>query len=141
MLRRAAVVVGACVLLACSGDDGPSTVVSSSGTPASVTSTTSTTTVTVPLAPASSPQQAASQFVDAWRGGNSLLASTVAVPDAVNAVFAAGEPGRLEARGCNSPPPDSPVLCAYRTGVGELQLRIRPEGDGWIVEQAILSAS
>ena len=145
MLRRAAVVVGACILLACSGDDDPSTVVSSSGATASESSTTVTTAVTVPetvpLAPASSPQQAASDFVNAWRSGNSLQAATIALPEAVDAVFGAGEPGRLEARGCNAPPPDSPVLCAYRTGVGELQLRIRPEGDGWIVEKAILSAS
>jgi hypothetical protein len=64
---------------------------------------------------------------------------TIALAAAVDGVFAAGEPGFLENRGCNHPPADSAVLCVYRTGVGELQVRTQPSADGWIVDQAIVS--
>jgi hypothetical protein len=67
------------------------------------------------------------------------LASTIARPAAVDVVFAAGEPGTVQDRGCNRPPPNSPVLCAYKTAVGELQVRVTPQSDGWIVDQAIVS--
>jgi hypothetical protein len=56
-------------------------------------------------------------------------------------VFAAGEPGSPQNRGCNHPPADTPVLCVYRTAVGELQVRAQPRPDGWIVDQAIVSAA
>jgi hypothetical protein len=66
----------------------------------------------------------------------------VAVPAAVDSAFAAEQPKSLENRGCNRPPPDSPVLCVYRTNSGnEVQLRIAQEGGGWVVEQAIVSAA
>lgn len=144
-----AVAVGACafVLLAgCSSDNKPSpTVQSGSSTAASTTSTTTATTTTttappatVPLSPAASPEEAASQFMSAWRQGNALLAATIAAQPAVDAVFGAGEPGSIQNRGCNEPP-QPPVLCVYRTDPGEVQLRVRPEGDGWIVEQARVS--
>jgi len=76
--------------------------------------------------------------MSAWRQGNALLAATIAVQPAVDAVFSAGDPGSIQARGCNSPP-QPPVLCVYRTDPGEVQLRIRPEGSGWIVDQARVS--
>src|SRR3954451_14375745 len=142
-----AVAVGTCafVLLAgCSSDSGPSPTAASQSSAAAYTTTTTasatTTTATappatVPLSPAASPEEAAAAFMSAWRQGNALLAATIAVQPAVDAVFGAGEPGSVQARGCNSPP-QPPVLCVYRTDPGEVQLRIRPEGDGWIVDQA-----
>jgi hypothetical protein len=66
----------------------------------------------------------------------------IALPSAVDAVFNAGEPGSLQNRGCNQPPlEDSPVLCVYKTSIGELQVRAQPRPDGWIIDQAILSAA
>lgn len=145
-----AVAVGTCalvLLIGCSSDNGPSPTAQSSSSAAATTrttatsSTTTTTTTppsTVPLSPAASAEDAASQFMSAWRQGNALLAATIAVQPAVDAVFSAGEPGSIQARGCNAPP-QPPVLCVYRTDPGEVQLRIRPEGDGWIVDQARVS--
>jgi hypothetical protein len=69
-----------------------------------------------------------------------LLASTVAEAGAVDSAFGAGDPGSVENRGCNQPPtPDSPVLCVYRTDVGEVQVRVQPQSGGWIVDQARVS--
>ncbi|MEY2453265.1 MAG: hypothetical protein QOD92_2839 [Acidimicrobiaceae bacterium] len=78
-------------------------------------------------------------FVTAWRNGDRAAALTIALPAAVDAVFNAGEPGSPQNRGCNRPPPDSPVLCVYKTAIGELQVRAQPQPDGWIVDQAIVS--
>ena len=147
-MYRAAALAGALLLVSCGSDRAsPPAVVSSSHTATVVTtgSTTTTTTTapttsTVPLAPAPSPSEAATTFVNAWRQGDQQLAATVAVQAAVDAVFAAGEPGSVQSRGCNEPP-QPPVLCVYKTDVGEVQLRIRPERDGWIVDQARVSAA
>ena len=76
--------------------------------------------------------------MNAWRDGNRDAALAVALPAAVDSAFAAGAPGSVQSRGCNEPP-QPPVLCVYRTDPGEVQLRIRPEGDGWIVEGARVS--
>jgi hypothetical protein len=57
----------------------------------------------------------------------------------VQTVFAAGKPGKVEDRGCNTPPINGPVLCVYRTAAGELQVRVQPRPDGWFVDQAIVS--
>ena len=84
-------------------------------------------------------KDAATRFVNAWRDGNRLAAQSIAVPAAVDAVFSAGDPGSPQSRGCNSPPADSPVLCVYKTAAGELQIRVQPGSDGWIVDQAIVS--
>ena len=145
---RRAVAVGTCafvLLLGCSSDKTASPTVQSASSAAATTSTTTTSTTTttappatVPLEPAGSPDEAASKFMSAWRQGNALLAATIAVQPAVDAVFSAGDPGSVQARGCNAPP-QPPVLCVYRTDPGEVQLRIRPEGDGWIVDQARVS--
>ena len=147
MHRAAAALVVALVLSSCGSDSAPKpTVLSSSQavtttTTTTTSTTTSTTTVpTVPLSPAPSASEAATTFVNAWRQGNQLLASTIAVPAAVDAVFSAGEPGSVQNRGCNEPP-QPPVLCVYRTDAGELQLRIRPQDDGWIIDQARLTAA
>jgi hypothetical protein len=93
------------------------------------------------LSPAGSPQEAATAFVNAWRAGDRDAALAIALPSAVDSVFTAGEPGSLQNRGCNRPPADTPVLCVYRTNVGELQVRAQPRPDGWIVDQAIISAA
>lgn len=140
MIRCAAVVVCAISCVGCSSDTTPSAASSSSAAP-TTTTTTAPTTTTIPLVPASSGQEAATTFVNAWRAGDRDAALTIAVVAAVDAVFGAGEPGFLENRGCNRPPADSPVLCAYRTGVGELQVRAQPSPEGWIVDQAIVSAA
>lgn len=142
MIRRAAVMMGVLVLFGCSSD--PSTLADhSSAPPTSPTTTTTTTTtvpVTVPISPAASPTEAATRFTSAWRDGNQLAALTIALPSAVESAFGAGAPGFTENRGCNRPPPDSPVLCVYRTAVGELQVRVQPQPDGgWVVDQAIVS--
>jgi hypothetical protein len=143
MFRRAPVVAGALalVLLACSSDDKPAALGTATSVTSSPAETTSSSSVpaTVPKSPASSPQEAATTFLDAWRDGNQLAALTIAEQAAVDTVFAAGAPGRVQSRGCNSPPPDSPVLCVYRTDVGEVQVRAQPVPDGWIVDQAIVS--
>ena len=148
MHRAAAALAAALVLASCGSDSAPKpTVLSSSQAVATTTTTTTTSTTTstttvppVPLSPAPSPEEAATTFVNAWRNGNQLLASTIAVPAAVDAVFSAGEPGSVQNRGCNEPP-QPPVLCVYRTDAGELQLRIRPQDDGWIIDQARLTAA
>ena len=147
-MYRAVAVAAALVLLASCGSDratAPPASSSSQATTSTTTSTTTTTTTTttappatVPLSPAPSPSDAAATFVKAWRNGNRLLAATVAVEAAVDAAFGVGDPGSVQDRGCNQPP-QPPVLCVFRTDAGELQLRIRPEGDGWIVDQARVS--
>jgi hypothetical protein len=139
MIRRAAVVVCALAFIGCSSDTSPRVDGSSSSAPTTTTTTAPTTTTTVPLSPAGSPQEAATTFVNAWRSGDREAALTIALAAAVDSVFAAGEPGFLEQRGCNRPPVDSPVLCVYRTAVGELQVRTQPREDGWFVDQAIVS--
>ena len=128
----------AAAFVACSSDAAPRSDVSSSSA-GPTTAAPTTTPETVPLSPAESPQAAATTFVNAWRDGNKLAALTIGLPAAVDAVFAAGEPGSLQNRGCNRPPVDTPVLCVYKTDVGELQVRAQPGPEGWIVDQAILS--
>src|SRR4029079_10304145 len=98
MFRRAVTVAIAVLVVACSGGSG--TAASTSTTTTSSTTTTQTTTVppTVPLSPAGSAQEAATRFVEAWRDGNQLAASTIAVPAAVQAAFSAGEPGSPQNR-------------------------------------------
>ena len=139
MIRRAAVVVvvGVTIIVACSSDS--TTIVDrSSDPPTTTTTTTAPTTTTVALSPAGSPQEAATTFVNAWHAGDRDTALTIALPAAVDAVFTAGDPGSLQNRGCNHPV-DGPVLCVYKTNVGELQVRAQPRPDGWIIDQAIVS--
>jgi hypothetical protein len=146
MHRAAAALVAALLLASCGSDSAPKPTALSSSQALTTTSTTtsttttSTTVATVPLSPAPSASDAATTFVNAWRQGNQLLAGTIALPAAVDAVFSAGEPGSVQNRGCNEPP-QPPVLCVYKTDAGELQLRIRPQDDGWIVDQARLTAA
>jgi hypothetical protein len=129
------------MLAACSNDGSPTTETSSSSAPTTTTTTTAPTTTTDPIVPAGSASDAARAFVNAWRNGDQGAAAAIAVPAAVQAVFAAGEPGRVEDRGCNTPPVPGPVLCVYRTAAGELQVRVQPRPDGWFVDQAIVSAA
>lgn len=143
-MYRAAAVIGVVLLVACSSDGESPTVLGTPSSQSAVTSTSSTststtiatTTTALPSAPASSPEEAASAFMSAWRAGDRDMALTVAVPAAVDSVFAAGEPGSVQNRGCNSPP-SGPVLCVYRTTPGEVQVRVQPTADGaWYVDQA-----
>jgi hypothetical protein len=139
MIRCAAVIACAVAFIGCSSDSTPRSNSSSASAPTSTTAPTTST--TLPLLPAGSPQEAAARFVTAWHAGDHAAALAIALPVAVESVFAAGDPGPLENRGCNSPPVDSPVLCVYKTQLGELQVRTQPRPDGWIVDQAILSAA
>src|SRR5438874_6937633 len=142
MFRRVVAVTAAvAVAAACSSGSGTATRTTTTTTTSTTSTTTTTTTepVTVPLSPAASAKDAATRFVNAWRDGNRLAAQSIAVPAAVDAVFSAGDPGSPQSRGCNSPPADSPVLCVYKTAAGELQIRVQPGSDGWIVDQAIVS--
>jgi hypothetical protein len=134
-------VLGAFIVLGCSSDSAVPPASSRSSEPTTTTTSTlpPTTPATVPLAPAGSAQEAATTFINAWRDGNDLKARTIALAAAVDAVFGAGGPGSVQARGCNSPPNGSPVLCVYRTAVGEVQVRVQEQPDGWIVDQAIVS--
>jgi hypothetical protein len=142
MLRRGVVIVCALACIGCSSDTSPHPSGSSRSAPTTTTTTApTTTTTTVLLTPAASPQEATTAFVNAWRAGDRDAALAIALPTAVDAVFSAGAPGSLQNRGCNRPPADTPVLCVYKTDVGELQLRAQPGTDGWIVDQAILSAA
>jgi hypothetical protein len=92
----------------------------------------------LPAQPADTPVDAAGALIAAWRAGDRDAALAIAVPAAVDALFST-EPGAVEDRGCNEPPPETPVLCVYRTDAGELQLRMSPVPGGWIVEQALLT--
>ena len=146
MIRRVAslaiVAIVAIAAAACSGGSDTTASTTTTNTSTSTTTTSATTVpATVPLSPAASAQEAATRFVDAWQSGNQLAAATIAVQSAVDTAFAAGDPGVPQNRGCNRPPADSPVLCVYRTAVGELQLRVQPGPDGWIIDQAIVSAA
>jgi hypothetical protein len=129
------------VVSGCSSETSPSVAAASAATTASTTTTTTTapTTTSDPIVPAASPTDAATAFVNAWRNGDQGAASMIAAPTAVQTVFGAGAPGHVEDRGCNSPPPGSPVLCVYRTDPGELQVRLQPRADGWFVDQVVLS--
>jgi hypothetical protein len=142
MFRRAAALLCAfaLALIGCSSDSKPTAQTNPLSSAQPTTTPVTTPPTTIPLTPAATPAEAATSFVNAWRDGDRALASSIARPPAVDAVFAAGEPGSLQNRGCNSPPPNSPVLCVYKTAVGELQVRLVPEADGWIVDQAKVSA-
>ena len=142
VLCLAAPVVAVFAFTACSNDSSTTASPSSSSEPPTTTTTTTTiapTTTTDPIVPAGTASEAARTFVNAWRGGDRAAASAIAVPAAVETVFAAGSPGRVEDRGCNTPPVAGPVLCVYRTGAGELQVRLQPRPDGWFVDQAIVT--
>ena len=139
MIRRAALAVCAVAFIGCSSDSAPRAGGSSSSSPTTTTTTTTAPTTTIPLSPAGSPQEAATAFVNAWHAGDREAALAIATPSAVDSVFTAGDPGSLQNRGCNHPPADTPVLCVYKTNVGELQVRTQPLTDGWIVDQAIVS--
>jgi hypothetical protein len=132
---------------ACSSDKkaAPSTSVSSASsataTSTTVPATTTTTTApppSIPAQPAGSPLDATNELIRAWKAGDHDAAAAVAVATVVDTLFAA-DPGSVQSRGCNQPPPDTPVLCVYRTGAGELQLRSSPVPGGWIVDQAMLT--
>jgi hypothetical protein len=131
---------------ACSSDDRAAPQSSASSAPASTTTSVTTTTVppttttSLPSQPADSALTAARALIAAWRAGDRDAAAAVALPAAVDALFVA-EAGSVQDRGCNEPPPDTPVLCVYRTAAGELQLRMSPVPGGWIVDQALLTDS
>ena len=144
MLRRAAAIALlalAALAAACSSSDGSSTAASGSTvTTAVVVTTTIATTIAVQLQPQPDPAAAAGALIDAWKAGDEAGAATLAPAEAVQVLFAAGTPGSVEARGCSDAKYD-PAQCVFRTDVGEVQIRTTMQGDGWVVDQARLTAA
>jgi hypothetical protein len=138
------IIVLSAVAGACTSEDKPApsaSVSSASSTPSTVASTTTTTSApapSIPAQPAGSALDATNELIRAWKAGDHDAAAAVALGTVVDTLFAA-DPGSVQNRGCNQPPPDTPVLCVYRTGAGELQLRSSPVPGGWIVDQAMLT--
>ena len=77
--------------------------------------------------------------MQAWRDNDQATAATLAVSAAVTAAFAVGVPTTVQDRGCMSGGFD-PTSCVFRTDLGEVQVRTTKSGDGWIVDQVIVSA-
>jgi hypothetical protein len=121
----------------------------SSGATTTVSATTSTTTTTaptiattttvVPAQPQVTPSDAATVFMQAWRDGDAQAAATVALAPAVQTAFAAGVPSSVRSTGCMTGGFD-PTSCAFRTDLGEVQVRATQRGGGWVVDQVIISA-
>jgi hypothetical protein len=127
------------VVVGCGDASKPSTLSSSSAPTTTTTTTVPTTTAPPPPSePQSSPQAAATELMNAWRNGDRDAALSVALPSAVDELFAAGEPGSTQNRGCQSEVQPNPQ-CVYRTSLGELQIRTASQGDGWIVDRATIS--
>jgi hypothetical protein len=103
------------------------------------TTTTTTTTTSVPAQPQATPVEAANAFMQAWRAGDAQAAGTVALSSAVERAFAAGIPSSVQPTGCMTGGFD-PTSCAFRTDLGEAQVRTTQLGGGWIVDQVIVSA-
>jgi type IV pilus biogenesis protein CpaD/CtpE len=108
-------------------------------TTAVITTTTTTTTTSVPAQPQATPVEAANAFMQAWRAGDAQAAGTVALSSAVERAFAAGIPSSVQPTGCMTGGFD-PTSCAFRTDLGEAQVRTTQLGGGWIVDQVIVSA-
>ena len=149
MLRRAAaltVLALAPLTVACSsnGDDarpsGSSGSTVTSAADATTTSATIATTIPILLQPQPDPASAAGALIDAWKAGDQAGAATLGPPEAVQVLFAAGTPSRVEARGCSDAKYD-PAQCVFRTDVGEVQIRTTMQGDGWVVDQARVTAA
>lgn len=120
---------------------------SSSGTTTAGVTTTSnttttvatTTTTTLPAQPQATPAEAANVFMQAWRYGDPQAAAMVALASAVQSAFAAGVPSSVRPTGCMTGGFD-PSSCAFRTDLGEVQVRATQLGGGWVVDQVIVSA-
>jgi hypothetical protein len=102
-----------------------------------------TTTVPVPPSPQPSAQAAASALVSSWATGNRNRALTVAVPAAVNVLFAVPYPGSLAgSRGCTSAFP--PIVCTYGPPGGGnsndpiYQIYASQSPGGWYVSNAVI---
>jgi hypothetical protein len=135
MLALAVTLVG---LAACDDGYGNAGNVESEETTTTTTAPTTTTTA-VPPAPQPSGPEAATVFVDAWINGDLATAQAVAVPAAIDAVWAT-PPTSTQNRGCSEPPPGAPIRCVYRTDVGELIVQATDTGvSGWYVSFASLS--
>src|SRR4051794_40986709 len=102
----AAVTVATLTLLTlgCSDDSKPAATASSSAPPTTTTTTTvpTTTAPPPPSEPQSSPQAAATALMTAWRNGDRDAALAIALPSTVDYLFAAGEPGSVQNRGCQT---------------------------------------
>ena len=102
--------------------------------------TTTATTIPVQLQPQPDPASAAGALIDAWKAGDQAGAATLAPAEAVQVLFAAGTPTSVEARGCSDAKYD-PAQCVFRTDIGEVQIRTTMQGDGWVVDQARVTAA
>ncbi|HUI05083.1 MAG TPA: hypothetical protein VLZ77_16200 [Acidimicrobiales bacterium] len=109
-----------------------------SATTTPATTAPSTTTVALPSALQTSAQAAATVLVNAWAANNRSRALLVAVPQAVDTLFAARYPAGLAiSRGCTSAFP--PIICTYGppgggpTNAPIYQIHVTPASGGWYV--------
>ncbi|MGI8664173.1 MAG: hypothetical protein ACR2LQ_13340 [Acidimicrobiales bacterium] len=126
------------IVAACSSGGSVSSSASGGGAPNATATTAPATTLAPPLQPRADPSAAAAALLDAWKAADERGAATIAEPAAVQALFAAGTPATVEARGCSDAKYD-PAQCVFRTDVGEVQVRTTMQGGGWVVDQARVS--
>ncbi len=115
-----------------------STAPASTGPPTSPLTAPPTTRWT-PAAPQTNPDAAAAALVNAWAGGDRAMAATVAMPQAVAALFAVPYPGADLAisRGCSAGFP--PIVCTYGPPGGAsptdsiYEISVAQDPTGWYV--------
>jgi hypothetical protein len=149
-----AVLAGACSGTGSAGP-GPSTApltTTSTATTSPLTTTSTTQPITTTTAAwaatslAPTPEQAASELVDAWSVHDRAKALIDASPAAVAALFTNPYPKLgLDDRGCTSSPvPGAPNYCDYKswTGTSIIEFTVTPvsraAGEGWAVTGVLL---
>ena len=90
------------------------------------------TTVVAPL----SAEQAAAAFVDAWVRGDRPAAERVALPEAVDALFALPRPAAPPTFGSCDSIGTGQWNCSYFDGAGTFALVVIAQGDAFVVERA-----
>jgi hypothetical protein len=127
------------VVTACSGGAPHPVVVPTTAPPSSLRSTTTTAapaapTTTVALIPQETPDLAATALLTAWRAGDRHGALLVAIPSAVDALFAQG-PQSFSDRGCQSPL-NGMASCAFGIGgnAAIAQIQTVTLAGGWVVQ-------
>ncbi|MGQ0678712.1 MAG: hypothetical protein ACT4OM_03480 [Actinomycetota bacterium] len=99
-------------------------------TETTVTVARATTTTTLPLMPEATFEQATASLFQAWRSGDRAAAAAVALPEAVDAMFAVPA-GPVQSRGCDTA--EGEHDCAYRFGDQLLRLQVAQVPGGWVV--------
>jgi hypothetical protein len=130
-------VVMAVAVAACgSSSKGASSTTTASTAPAAstTTSTLQATTTTIAMTPQGSPDAASNALIDAWHKGDRAAALRVALPAAVDAMFAQPVQATSD-RGCQDPQGGS-SSCAFGYGSGLLSLQLTMVSGGWVVQAA-----